>query len=113
MITVGDIHGGTKRNIIPNEVKMELTTRAFSDKARATIDAGIRQAAAGVAMAMGVPANLAPVIRLLEEESTPVLYNDPTLAARVRTGLVKAVGEKNVSDTPRAMGSEDFGVLGV
>ncbi len=32
IITVGDIHGGTKGNIIPDEVKLELSTRAFSDK---------------------------------------------------------------------------------
>ena len=36
VVTVGDIHGGTKRNIIPDQVKLELTTRAFSDKARQT-----------------------------------------------------------------------------
>jgi len=45
VVTVGDIHGGTKRNIIPNEVKMELTTRAFSDKARQIILDGIRRTA--------------------------------------------------------------------
>jgi len=112
VITVGDIHGGTKRNIIPNEVKMELTTRAFSDKARQTILTGIRQTAAGVAISMGIPENLAPIVTVLENESTPVLYNDPKLALRVKTALVKALGEKNVVDTPRIMGSEDFGVLG-
>jgi len=112
VITVGDIHGGTKRNIIPNEVKMELTTRAFSDKARQTIIDGIRQTAAGVAVSMGVPENLAPIVTVLEGESTPVLYNDPKLALRVKTALVKVLGEKNVIDTPRIMGSEDFGVLG-
>ena len=112
VITVGDIHGGTKRNIIPNEVKMELTTRAFSDKARQTIADGIARTAKGVAIAAGVPEAQMPLVKLLDEESTPVLFNDPALAARVRAALVRALGEKNVIDTPRIMGSEDFGVLG-
>jgi metal-dependent amidase/aminoacylase/carboxypeptidase family protein len=38
IVTIGDIHGGTKRNIIPNEVKMEITARAYSDKSRDVID---------------------------------------------------------------------------
>ena len=112
VITVGDIHGGTKRNIIPNEVKMELTTRAFSDKARQTIQEGINRTAKGVAIAAGVPEDRMPLVKLLEDESTPVLYNDPALAARVKAALVKTLGAKQVVDTPRIMGSEDFGVLG-
>ena len=112
VITVGDIHGGTKRNIIPNEVKMELTTRAFSDKARQTIKEGIERTAKGVAIAAGIPDNLMPIVKLLEDESTPVLYNDPALAVRVKAALVKALGENNVLDEQRIMGSEDFGVLG-
>jgi hippurate hydrolase len=37
VVTVGDIHGGTKRNIIPDDVKLELTTRSFSEKSRSTV----------------------------------------------------------------------------
>jgi hippurate hydrolase len=77
VVTVGDIHGGTKRNIIPNEVKMEITARAFSDKARQVIIDGVRQSAQGIAVAAGVPADRAPIVTVLENESTPVLYNDP------------------------------------
>ena len=112
VITVGDIHGGTKRNIIPNEVKMELTTRAFSDKAREIIKDGIERTARGIGVAAGVPENLMPIVKLLNDESTPVLLNDPALAARVKAALVKALGAKKFVDTPRIMGSEDFGVLG-
>jgi len=45
VVTIGDIHGGTRRNIIPNEVKLELTTRAFSERARDIIVDGIRRTA--------------------------------------------------------------------
>ena len=33
VVTIGDIHGGTKRNIIPNEVKLELTARPIAGRA--------------------------------------------------------------------------------
>ena len=108
-----DIHGGTKRNIIPNEVKLELTTRAFSDHARQVILDGIRHTAQGVAVSAGVPDNLFPIVTVLDDESTPVMYNNPALTVRVKEALVQALGQKNVFDEPPIMGSEDFGVFGL
>lgn len=113
VVTVGDIHGGTKRNIIPDEVKMELTTRAFSAEARQIILDGIRRTAQGVALSAGVPDDRAPIVNVLEDESTPVNYNDPALAARVRAALAKALGPQHVFDEGRMTGSEDFGILGL
>jgi amidohydrolase len=113
VVTIGDIHGGTKRNIIPNEVKLELTTRAFSDKARQIIVDGIRRTAQGVAVSAGVPENLAPIVSVIETESTPVMYNDPALSARVKTALVNSLGTHNVFDADPIMASEDFGVFGL
>jgi hippurate hydrolase len=113
VVTIGDIHGGTKRNVIPNEVKMELTTRAFSDQGRQIILDGIRRTAQGVAVSAGVPDNLAPIVTVLDAESTPVMYNDPKLAARVKSALVAALGTGNVADDEPIMASEDFGVLGL
>ena len=46
VVTVGDIHGGTKRNIIPDDVKLELTVRTFSKKARQTVIDGLTNMAA-------------------------------------------------------------------
>src|SRR5580658_2555398 len=57
VVTIGDIHGGAKRNVIPNEVKMEITARAYSDKSRQIIVDGIRRTAQGVALSAGVPAD--------------------------------------------------------
>jgi hippurate hydrolase len=113
VVTIGDIHGGAKRNIIPSEVKLELTTRAFSDKSRQIILDGIRRTAMGVALSAGVPENLAPVVKVLDDESTPVMYNDPALSARVKSALVKSLGAQNVFDEEPIMASEDFGVLGL
>jgi amidohydrolase len=113
VVTVGDIHGGTKRNIIPNEVKLELTTRGFSDKSRKIVIDGIRQMAAGIAISAGLPKELAPVVTVLEDESAPLQYNDPALMAKARATLVKTLGAANVEDEPAAMGSEDVGVFGL
>lgn len=113
VLTVGDIHGGTRRNIIPTEVKMELTTRSFTDQARETVLDGIRRTAKGVALSAGVPEDRAPVVTVLENESTPSLYNDPALAAHGKAALVNALGAENVFEEGPQMPSEDFGVLGL
>ncbi len=111
VVTVGDIHGGTKRNIIPDEVKLELTTRAFSDKSRQVVIDGLRQIALGIGTAAGLPPEKMPVVTVLKDESAPVLYNDPALTARVRSTLEKTLGADKVFDDPRQMGSEDVGVF--
>ena len=113
VVTIGTIHGGTKRNIIPNEVKLEITARAFSDKARQIIIDGVRRIAAGVALSAGVPENLAPIVSVLENESAPVMYNDPALTARVKAALVSALGASNVLASSPMMESEDFGNFGL
>jgi amidohydrolase len=113
VVTVGDIHGGTKRNIIPNEVKLELTTRAFSEQARQIVMDGIRRTAQGVGVAAGMPEDLMPVVTVLDAESTPVLYNDPAMAARIKSAIAGALGAQNVFDEEPIMASEDFGALGL
>jgi hippurate hydrolase len=113
VVTVGDIHGGTKRNIIPDEVKLELTVRAFSDKSRQIILDGLRQMALGVATSAGLPPDKMPTVTVLDDESTSSLYNDPAMSARVKATLEKTLGATNVSEDPRQMGSEDVGIFGL
>jgi amidohydrolase len=113
VVTIGDIHGGTKRNVIPYEVKMELTARAFSDKAMQIILDGITHAAQGVALSAGVPEDRQPIVTILNNESGPATYNDPALTTRVKAALVKALGVQNVFDEDPIMASEDFGLFGL
>jgi hippurate hydrolase len=113
VVTVGDIHGGTKRNIIPDEVKLELTVRAFSDKSRQRVIDGLKQMAAGITTSAGLPPEKAATVTVLDDESTTVEYNDPALSARVRTTLVQTLGTANVIEPDKAMGSEDVGILGL
>jgi amidohydrolase len=113
VVTIGDIHGGTKRNVIPYEVKLELTTRAFSDKAMQIILDGIRHAAQGVALSAGIPEDRQPIVSIVDNESGPATYNDPGLTGRVKTALVHALGAQNVFDEDPIMASEDFGLFGL
>ena len=113
VLTVGDIHGGTKRNIIPDEVKLELTTRSFSEKSRQTIIDGLKQMAAGLTISANLPQEKAATVSVLENESTPVMVNDPALMKSVSTTLIKTFGPSRVIEQQKIMGSEDVGVFGL
>ena len=113
VVTVGDIHGGTRRNIIPDEVKLELTTRSFTDKSRQTIIDGLKQMAAGLTLSANLPPEKAATVTVLENESTPVMFNDPTLMKSVSTTLIKTFGADRVVEQQRIMGSEDVGIFGL
>ena len=109
VITVGTIHGGLKRNIIPDEVKMGLTLRAYSEETRLKLIDGIRRTADGVATAYGVPADRMPVVTVSETEITPATVNDAALEARLRPVAEAALGADHVVAGHSEMGSEDFG----
>jgi amidohydrolase len=112
VVTVGSIHGGTKHNIIPNEVKLQLTLRSYSDSVRQHTIAALRRICRGEALAAGVPDELMPVISIKEDEFTPATYNDPALTRRVRGALVSWLGAENVTTIDAEMGGEDFSQFG-
>jgi amidohydrolase len=112
VVTVGSIHGGTKRNIIPDEVVLKLTVRTYSDEVRAKTLAAIKRIARGMAEAAGVPSDRMPVVTRLDDESTPATYNDPALVEKVLPSLRRAAGEANVVKREPVMGAEDFGRFG-
>src|SRR5436309_1043439 len=57
VVTVGSIHGGTKHNIIPYEVKMQLTVRTYKAETRERVFAATESIAKGIAAAVGIPAD--------------------------------------------------------
>ncbi len=77
VITVGHIVGGTKRNIIPDEVLMELTMRSFDDAQRDAMIADVQRIAKGIAIAGNVPEDRMPIVTVSKSEYTPVTFNDP------------------------------------
>ena len=109
VVTVGTIHGGTKRNIIPDEVTLQLTVRTYKEEVRQHILASIKRIAEGTALAAGVPTDHAPIVRVSETEYAPATYNDPALAERLSTAFTAALGAENVVRMAPVMGSEDFG----
>src|SRR3954466_1012541 len=108
VITVGSIHGGTKHNIISDEVKMRLTVRTYKSDVRDRVLSAIDRIAKGIASAGGVPADRAPVVNVLKDQFTPATYNNPELTKRVAAALKTAIGNDNVIPKDPTMGGEDF-----
>lgn len=111
VVTIGSIHGGTKRNIIPDEVVLQLTIRTYKEEVRQHILTSIERIAKGIASAAGVPDDRAPTLKVIESERAPSLYNDPELTERVTSAIGRAIGADNVVKAPPLMASEDFGRL--
>src|SRR5436853_6024916 len=108
VVTVGSIHGGTKHNIIPDEVKMQLTVRTYKSDVRDRVLAAIDQIAKGVAAAAGVPPERAPIVKILQDQFTPATYNNPELTKRLVGVWKRVLGSENVEIVDPTMGGEDF-----
>jgi amidohydrolase len=113
VVTVGSIHGGTKYNIIPDDVHLQLTIRTYKEEVRQHILASLDRIAKGIALAGGVPEDRAPIVKASETEVTPAMYNDPPLTEREVSALKRGLGADNVVQEPSVMGSEDFGQFGL
>ena len=111
VVTVGSIHGGTKHNVIPSEVKLQLTLRSYSDEVRNQTITSIKRIARGLAEASGIPDNLFPVITL-KDEFTPAVYNNPELIEKLRVSFENTLGKDNVLTVSPVMAGEDFGMYG-
>jgi amidohydrolase len=113
VVTVGSIHGGTKHNVIPDEVKLQLTVRSYSEATREQILTSIRRIANGYAKAAGVPDDRLPVMRVLSDDFTPATYNDPALVQRLVGVWRGLLGGENVVEREPEMGGEDFSRFGM
>jgi len=108
VITVGTIHGGTKNNIIPDEVKLQLTVRSYKDEVRQRLLAAIERIADGEAAAAG--AEKKPTVTRVEGVSA--VYNDPATTQRLVNALESALGKGNVVQGIPIMASDDFAEYG-
>ena len=111
VVTVGAIKGGTKHNIIPDEVDLQLTVRTFTDEVRELVHRRIKEISHGVAMAAGLPEDKWPEVNF-PESRTPPNYNNPALTSRVKSSAAKALGEENVVYAEPQMVGEDFSRYG-
>ena len=108
VVTVGSIHGGTKNNIIPDEVKLEMTIRSYKDEVRAHTIEAIQRICKAEAMAVGAPKE--PEVKV--KETVHATYNDPALSERVTAALKRSLGEDRVLKGDPIMGAEDFSEFG-
>jgi len=110
VVTVGSINGGIAGNVIPDEVKLQLSVRTYTPEVRKrTLDA-IRRVARGEAIAAG--ADREPEVDVPEKMNAAV-YNDPQVTMRLVAALKKGLGEQSVVEMPAKMTSEDFAEYGV
>jgi hippurate hydrolase len=111
VVTVGAIHGGTKHNIIGDEVNLQLTLRSYSEAVRNQTIESIKRICNGTAQAAGLSQQDFPTIKI-RDGFTPATYNDPELTRHAAKVMREALGDENVITVEPVMGGEDFGRFG-
>src|SRR5208337_4314938 len=104
VITVGYIRGGTKNNIIPDEVHLGLSVRSYTADVRQHLLSAIERVVKAEAVGAGAPKP--PLVQ--DVESTAAVYNDPKLSERLSQALIQVFGTQNVEKLPPNMASEDY-----
>ena len=102
VVTVATIHGGARKNIIPDQVEMTGTIRTFDEDMRQEVHARIKRIAESIAQANNALAEVK-----IEKAVAPTV-NDPALTERMAPALKRALGEAGVKVQPRVMVAEDF-----
>ena len=111
VLTVGAIQGGTKNNIIPEQVQLLLSVRTFDPEVRTRVLESIARIAKAEAAASNAPREptVEPTMGMNRVEA---VYNDPELTARLATALKSAMPSGAVVEMPAKMTSEDFAEYG-
>jgi amidohydrolase len=102
VVTIGQIDGGVRSNIIPDSVVMVGTVRTLDPEMREKVEEGIRRTAEGIAASAGATAEVHLTSPL------PVTYNDPELTRRMVGTLERVAGPGMAAEVPPITGSEDF-----
>jgi amidohydrolase len=102
VVTVGTFQAGTRNNIVPAEAVLSGTLRTFDAETTKRVHEQVNAIATGIAQSMGATAEVSIDV------GSPVTYNDPALAQRMRPTLERVYGAANVFETPRVTVAEDF-----
>jgi len=102
VLSIGAIKGGVRDNIIPDEVQMSGTVRAFDEAMREDIHARIRDTAAGIAKSARAECEVCI------HRGYDVTINDAQLTETMLPSLKRVAGEARVMIIPKVTGSEDF-----
>jgi amidohydrolase len=108
VVTIGTMQAGTKRNIVADEARMQLTVRSFSPQVREQLIEGLGRIAKGEAIAAGIPEDRMPVVTVTDE-ATPSTFNTPPLAGRLKQLFASRFGEKRMVERGPILAGEDFG----
>ena len=102
VITIGNFHSGVRRNIIPEEAKLEGTIRTFDPAVQDKIHKKIKLTATRIAESAGALAEVS-IFRMY-----PVTYNDPALTDQMLPTLRRTVGTDNVKNIAAVTIAEDY-----
>ena len=102
VVTVGRFTGGNRSNIVPDEIELEGTVRAFDENVRKSIHDRIRSIATNIAESAGAAATVEFGL------GYPVTRNDPALTERMVPTLRRVAGADNVRVGPLTGTAEDF-----
>jgi amidohydrolase len=109
VVTIGSIHGGSASNIIPDQVKLQITVRSLDPAVHKRLLAAIERQARGEALAANAPKE--PLIKT--RSNTDAVFNDPELTRRMVAAARAALGADRVVEMPAQMGGEDFSQFGM
>jgi amidohydrolase len=112
VVSVCMIRGGENHNVLPSEVDLKLTVRAFSYPVYQHIRAAIERICNAEAMASGLSADMFPVVSEREYLTKP-LINDPDLVSKMEKTFNAVLGEANVRTEPPYTFGEDFASFGL
>lgn len=105
VLTVGEIHGGTAPNIIPDQVTMRGAMRAFDEGLRQEMLEQIRQITRDCCAALGAKGEVS------RDVGIPSIISDPEIADGVARAVEESLGQEHLHWVPEAsMGSDDFSV---
>ena len=102
LVTFGQIHGGTRNNIIPDAVKLNGTVRAFEESVRRQVERDLPRIARGVAASLGAKLEFEYV------RGYPPTVNDPDMTKLVERSARKALGRGAVVEQDLSLGGEDM-----
>ncbi|MHB8352302.1 MAG: M20 metallopeptidase family protein [Thermoplasmata archaeon] len=103
VISVGAVHGGDRRNVLPSEVTISGTVRTLSAPLREQLERSLPARARGLAASLGAS------VRVKYVRGYPALVNDPETTARVGAAFAAALGPEQVTYLAEpVLGAEDF-----
>jgi amidohydrolase len=106
VLTIGEIHGGNRFNIIADRVTMKGTIRALDPALRRELKQRMERAVKGVAEAHGATATLT-----FRDDGNPATINEAAHTRASLPSLERVFGAARVQEVKPQMGAEDFALF--